>query len=64
MSSSEDNAVKIWNFFDVEGYDKKGLISHAFVEEPLCVSIHPCGLFVAVSFSSGFKVFAIVNDKL
>lgn len=25
---------------------------------------HPCGLFVAVSFSSGFKVFAIVNDRL
>jgi cilia- and flagella-associated protein 57 len=26
--------------------------------------MHPSGLFVAVSFSSGFKVFAIVNDKL
>lgn len=32
VSSSEDNAVKIWNFFDVEGYDKKGLISHIFTE--------------------------------
>lgn len=61
---SEDNAVKIWNFFDIEGYEKKGLISHVFNEEPLSVSMHPCGLFLAVSFSSGFKVFAIVNDKI
>jgi WD40 repeat protein len=63
-SCSEDNAVKIWNFFDIEGYEKKGLISHVFNEEPLSVSMHPCGLFLAVSFSSGFKVFAIVNDKI
>ena len=56
--------MKIWNFFDIEGYEKKGLISHTFNEEPLSVSMHPCGLFLAVSFSSGFKVFAIVNDKI
>lgn len=29
-SCSEDNTVKIWNFFDAEGYEKKGLISHKF----------------------------------
>ncbi len=38
-SCSEDNNVKIWNFFDVEGYQKKGLISYNFPEEPLSVSM-------------------------
>lgn len=63
-SCSEDNTVKIWNFFDAEGYEKKGLLSHKFSEEPLSVSMHPSGLFLAVSFSSMFKVFAIVNNSL
>lgn len=38
-SCSEDNTVKIWNFFDAEGYEKKGLICHKFNEEPLSVSM-------------------------
>ena len=56
--------MKLWNFFEIEGYEKKGLISHTFAEEPISIAMHPSGLFVAVSFSSGFKIFAIVNDKL
>lgn len=40
------------------------MLSHTFQEEPLSVSLHPSGLFVAVGFSSGFKVFAVVNDAL
>ena len=63
-SCSEDNTVKLWNFFGIEGYEKKGLISQSFNEEPIAIAMHPSGLFVAVSFSSGFKVFAIVNDRL
>jgi len=40
------------------------LISQTFPEEPISIALHPSGLFVAVSFSTGFKVFAIVNDHL
>lgn len=63
-SCSEDYTVKIWNFFDVEGYEKKGILSQKFNEEPLSVSLHPSGLFIAVSFSTMFKIFAIVNNCL
>jgi hypothetical protein len=56
--------VKIWNFFDSEGYEKKGVLSQRFNEEPLSVAMHPSGLFLAVSFCSMFKVFAIVNNSL
>lgn len=63
-SCSEDYTVKIWNFFDVEGYEKKGILSQRFNEEPLSVSLHPSGLFIAVSFASMFKIFAIVNNSL
>ena len=29
-SCSEDNTVKLWNFFEIEGYEKKGLVSQTF----------------------------------
>ena len=63
-SCSEDYTIKIWNFFDVEGYEKKGILSQKFSEEPLSVSLHPSGLFLAVSFATMFKIFAIVNNSL
>jgi hypothetical protein len=38
--------------------------THRYINGTPSLIQHPSGLFVAVSFSSGFKVFAIVNDKL
>lgn len=29
-SCSEDNTVKIWNFFEHEGYEKKGILTQSF----------------------------------
>jgi WD40 repeat protein len=63
-SCSEDNTVKIWNFFEHEGYKKRDVLTHAFHEELLSVSLHPSRLFVEVGLSSSFKIFATVNDTL
>ena len=30
----------------------------------MSISMHPFGFFVAVGFSSGFKVFSILNESL
>ncbi|CAK83220.1 unnamed protein product (macronuclear) [Paramecium tetraurelia] len=62
VTCSEDNSVKIWNYYQNENNDKKGVLSKYFKEEPVCASMHPFGLFVAVGFTNGFKVFAILNE--
>ncbi|EAR86922.2 WD domain, G-beta repeat protein (macronuclear) [Tetrahymena thermophila SB210] len=61
---SEDNTVKIWNYYESESQEKRGIISQYFKEEPLSVSLHPFGMFIAVGFTNGFKIFAILNDQL
>jgi WD40 repeat protein len=63
-SCFEDNTLKIWNFFEHEGYKKRDVLTHAFHEELLSVSLHPSRLFVEVGLSSSFKIFATVNDTL
>jgi len=40
------------------------VISQRFLEEPLSVAMHPCGLFLAVAFTTGFKVFALLSESL
>jgi hypothetical protein len=61
---SEDNTVKIWNYYESETNDKRGVLSKYFKEEPLSVTVHPFGIFVTVGFANGFKVFAILTDAL
>ncbi|KRX00640.1 WD40-repeat-containing domain [Pseudocohnilembus persalinus] len=61
---SEDRTVKIWNYYESENLEKKGVISQQFKEEPLCLSLHPFGMFIAITFGTFFKIFAILNDQL
>lgn len=49
---SEDNTVKIWNYYDSEATEKKGVMSQEFKEEPLCLSMHPSGLYIAICFTN------------
>jgi WD40 repeat protein len=61
-SCSEDNTVKLWNYYENDSCTKSGVLTYSFPDEPLGVSIHPCGHFLAVSFSYGFKIFAVVGE--
>ncbi len=61
---SEDNTVKIWNYYESETSEKRGVLSKYFKEEPLSVAMHPFGIFVTVGFANGFKVFAILTEGL
>ena len=47
-----------------EAHEKKGIMTLQFKEEPLSVSFHPFGLFLAVGFQSGFRIYAILNQQL
>lgn len=35
-----------------------------FENQPKCISMHPTGLFLAISFNINLKVFAILNQSL
>jgi WD40 repeat protein len=58
---SEDNTVKIWNYYDSETTEKKGVMSQEFKEEPLCLSMHPSGLYIAICFTNWYINIVICN---
>lgn len=41
--------IYIYNYIQ----EKRGLINKEFKEEPLTISLHPCGMFIAIGFVSG-----------
>ena len=49
---SEDNTVKIWNYYETENQERRGIVSQTFKDEPLALSIHPSGLFIAICFAN------------
>lgn len=49
---SDDGFVRIWNYFENDVDEKRGIISHHFKDMPLSVALHPCSQFLAVSFGS------------
>jgi len=51
-TSSDDGYIRLWNYFETEVDEKKGIISQYFKDMPLSVSIHPCGQFLAVAFGN------------
>jgi cilia- and flagella-associated protein 57 len=63
-SCSEDNTVKIWNYFDSDNIEKQGILEHRYSEEPIAVSLHPSSMFIAVCFNLGFIVAAIMTEEL
>lgn len=59
-SCSSDKTVKFWNYQD----EMRGLFSIEFDNEPNYISLHPSGLFIAISFQMNLKIFAILNQSL
>ncbi|XP_058246909.1 cilia- and flagella-associated protein 57-like [Hemibagrus wyckioides] len=56
---STDRTVHIWN------YKTKSLVQFKqFDKEPLCVSIHPNGLFILVGFSTEVRLMNLLRDDM
>jgi len=52
--------MKFWEY----GQEFKGIFSEYFHEIPLCLSLHPLSIQVAIGFSEGIRVFYILDDVL
>jgi len=60
-----DNYIRIYNYLYLDGENEtSAIINYHFKNEPLDVSLHPYGLFIAIAFENGFKVFTLVQDQL
>jgi WD40 repeat protein len=49
-SCSEDFSVRVWSFYESDSQEKRGLLQKTYKDEPLCVALHPSGMFIAVCF--------------
>ena len=52
--------MKFWEY----GQEFKGIFSDYFHEIPLCLSLHPLSIQVAIGFSEGIRVYYILDDVL
>lgn len=51
-SCGMDKFVRIWNYSEQETEEKHAFIAQQFKEDPLCVSLHPFGHFIAIAFGN------------
>ena len=60
----EDFFVRIWNYYESEVDEKRGIISQQFKDLPYCVSLHPCGQFIAIAFGTWYTIceFNLINQ--
>lgn len=60
-SSSADRTVKVWSYG--EEMESRSLLSAQFKDEPVCVTTHPLGIMVAISFKTEIRVFGILSNQ-
>ena len=67
-----DNSIRLWTYEIIDGEEKKGILFSPNQENPVSISVHPYGFFIAVAFVSGyfflikqirFKVYTLLNDN-
>jgi len=63
ITVGQDDVIRLWTYNSIGNREKGGVLYSESKESPLSVSIHPYGLFVAVAYSSGFKVFTLLKDN-
>jgi WD40 repeat protein len=63
VTSGQDEVIRIWAYDKINGGDKRAILEAPKQENPVSVSLHPLGFFLAVAFSSGFKVYALLQDN-
>ena len=59
VTTGKDGTVRVWNTAD-----KKMELMKQFEEEPIGLSVHPSGLYVAVAFSERIQILSILLDEI
>lgn len=59
VTCGKDRTLRVWN-----PNDKKMEYMKEFEEEPLSLSVHPSGIYVAVAFTEYIKIFSLLLDEI
>ena len=64
-TAGRDDTVRLWMYENTSKTDreKKGIMFAKNQENPVSVSLHPFGFFLAVAFSNGFKVYTLIKEN-
>jgi WD40 repeat protein len=63
VTSGQDECIRLWAFDSMNGGEKRSILEAPNQENPMAVSLHPLGFFLAVAFTSGFKVFNLLKEN-
>lgn len=65
VTSGQDEVIRLWAYDKLAGSsgEKKAVLEAPRQENPVSVSLHPIGFFLAVAFSSGFKVYSLLQEN-
>lgn len=59
VTTGRDGTVRVWNTAD-----KKMELMKQFEEEPIGLSVHPSGLYIAVAFSERIQILSLLLDEI
>jgi WD40 repeat protein len=54
-----DNSIRLWTYEIIESEEKRGILHSPNQDNPVSISVHPYGFFIAVAFVGGFKVYTL-----
>ncbi len=65
VTSGQDEVIRLWAYDKLAGPngDKRAILEAPRQENPVSVALHPMGFFLAVAFSSGFKVYTLLQEN-
>jgi hypothetical protein len=65
IALNEDKTIRLYDFIPaVEKNKFKCVVSHNFIENPMCVAIHPFATQISVGFKEGLKIYYPIEDDL
>jgi hypothetical protein len=59
ITCATDKSIRIWNYID----NTCELVKY-FPDEPLCVSIHPSGLYILAGFGDKLRLMNVLIDDI
>ena len=59
VTCGKDNTIRVWNPFE-----KKMDLMRTFDEEPISLSVHPSGIFIAVAFVDKIRIFSLLLEEI
>jgi cilia- and flagella-associated protein 57 len=61
-TSGQDDVIRIWSYDKIFGGEKRAILEVPKQENPISVSLHPLGFFLAMAYTNGFRIYALLQE--